>query len=126
MTIKQAAKKWGCTGWTVTQYCRSGKIPGANKQRIGCNTYWIIPDDATQPADARFEGRAELPGISSCNPCDPTGFDPAEYVWRFQKTGTIGQLAKKLGVSGRRVTELFDEAFERYKGGTDDGTIQTP
>ncbi|MBQ3088781.1 MAG: helix-turn-helix domain-containing protein [Clostridia bacterium] len=49
MTVKQAAEKWGVTARRVQDYCKSGRIVGA--ERFG--TSWMIPDNAIHPIDMR-------------------------------------------------------------------------
>lgn len=45
MTSKEAAKKWGCSVNTVTEYCRNELIFGAQRIR----GKWDIPDKASMP-----------------------------------------------------------------------------
>ncbi len=49
ITAQQAAEKWNISLRRVQDYCKNGKIPGA--ERFGIN--WMIPDDAQKPADGR-------------------------------------------------------------------------
>ena len=49
LTVKQAAEKWGITVRRVQEYCKNGRITGA--ERFGAS--WMLPDDAVQPADMR-------------------------------------------------------------------------
>lgn len=49
MSVKKFAEKWGKTPNRITQYCRSGEIPGAKKVGKG----WLIPVNAVQPVDKR-------------------------------------------------------------------------
>lgn len=49
LTVKQVAEKWGITVRRVQDYCKNGRIAGA--ERFG--TSWMIPDDAAQPIDMR-------------------------------------------------------------------------
>ncbi len=51
ITVQQAAEKWNISVRRVQDYCRQGKIPGA--ERLGTN--WLIPPDATRPADGRLK-----------------------------------------------------------------------
>lgn len=59
ITAQQAADKWGLSLRRVQDYCRKGRIPGA--ERFGLN--WMIPADAARPADGRTrqgrQGQAE-------------------------------------------------------------------
>ena len=48
-TCKQIALEWGVSERTVNDLCKKGKIGGAVKE----DRIWIIPDDATRPADGR-------------------------------------------------------------------------
>ena len=49
ITAKQAAEKWNITVRRVQDYCKSGRISGA--ERFG--TSWMIPENAPQPTDLR-------------------------------------------------------------------------
>jgi len=49
ITAKQAAEKWGITVRRVQDYCKSGRIAGA--ERFGSS--WVIPKDSPRPADMR-------------------------------------------------------------------------
>ena len=49
ITAQQAAEKWNISVRRVQDYCRNGKIPGA--ERLGTN--WLIPEDSLRPADGR-------------------------------------------------------------------------
>ena len=49
ISVKETAEKWGMTPRRVQLLCNDNRIPGA--QRVG--NYWVIPDDAEKPDDAR-------------------------------------------------------------------------
>lgn len=49
ISVKETAKKWGINPRRVQLLCNENRIPGA--QRVG--NYWVIPDDAVKPEDAR-------------------------------------------------------------------------
>lgn len=49
ITAREAADKWGISLRRVQDYCKSGKIPGA--ERFGNS--WMIPEDAGRPIDGR-------------------------------------------------------------------------
>lgn len=49
MTAQEAADKWGLSLRRVQDYCKKGRIPGA--ERFGMN--WMIPADAVRPIDGR-------------------------------------------------------------------------
>lgn len=55
LTVQQTAEKWNISIRRVQDYCRQGKIPGA--QRIGTN--WLIPADAIRPMDGRRKAAKE-------------------------------------------------------------------
>lgn len=55
ITVAQAAERWGVSVRRVQDYCRQGKIPGA--QRVGTN--WLIPPDALRPMDGRRKAAKE-------------------------------------------------------------------
>lgn len=62
MSVQQAAEKWNISVRRVQDYCRQGKIPGA--ERFGLN--WTIPNDAVKPVDgrkrsAKLEAQADMP-----------------------------------------------------------------
>ena len=46
MRTKEAAKIWGVTRETVTEYCVQGIVPGATKDEKG---HWQIPDGTPKP-----------------------------------------------------------------------------
>lgn len=67
LTVQQTAEKWNVSVRRVQDYCRQGKIPGA--QRIGTN--WLIPADALRPMDgrkkaARDEADKDIPMPRKC------------------------------------------------------------
>ena len=55
ITAQQAATKWNISLRRVQDYCRQGKITGA--ERFGHN--WMIPADAQRPADRRRKGSTD-------------------------------------------------------------------
>lgn len=58
ITAQVAAQKWGVSLRRVQDYCKRGKIPGA--ERFGSN--WMIPADAIKPMDGRCKsGAGEQP-----------------------------------------------------------------
>ena len=73
MSVQQAAEKWNVSVRRVQDYCRQGKIPGA--ERFGLN--WSIPADAVRPADgrsrsAKLEAQADMPMPKKCPFLDMT------------------------------------------------------
>ncbi len=61
MTAQEAADKWGISLRRVQDYCRKGRIPGA--ERFGLN--WMIPADAERPLDGRTRQSRQSQGDSS-------------------------------------------------------------
>lgn len=62
ITVHQAAERWNVSVRRVQDYCRNGKIPGA--ERLGTN--WLIPEDSLRPADgrrkaAKLEAEKDIP-----------------------------------------------------------------
>lgn len=51
LSVSQIAKKWGVSTRRIQVLCGDGRIPGA--MRVG--TFWVIPEDATKPTDARIK-----------------------------------------------------------------------
>lgn len=51
LSVSQTAEKWGISTRRIQILCREGRIPGA--MRIGA--FWVIPEDATKPTDARIK-----------------------------------------------------------------------
>ena len=49
MTTKQAAELWGISQRRVSILCEQGRIAGVMRAGI----VWLIPPDATKPADGR-------------------------------------------------------------------------
>lgn len=67
LTVQQTAERWNISVRRVQDYCRQGKIPGA--QRIGTN--WLIPADAVRPMDgrkkaAKLEAEKDIPMPRKC------------------------------------------------------------
>ena len=50
MTSRDTAKRWGCSVSKVTQYCREGLVPLANKPK---RKAWEIPDNSPMPPLSR-------------------------------------------------------------------------
>lgn len=61
MTSKEAAKKWGCSTSTVTEYCRNGLIFGAERIR----GKWDIPENAGKPPMSKGQMRKFLQNLLS-------------------------------------------------------------
>ena len=55
MNAKEAALKWGISLRRVQEYCRTGRIIGA--ERLG--KVWMIPVDAHRPEDRRMSHHKE-------------------------------------------------------------------
>ena len=51
LSVSQTAEKWGISTRRIQILCGEGRIPGA--MRVG--TFWVIPEDAPKPADARVK-----------------------------------------------------------------------
>lgn len=51
LSISQTSRKWNVSTRWINDLCISGRIPGAMK--IGA--YWVIPEDAEKPKDARIK-----------------------------------------------------------------------
>ena len=51
VSAKEAAKRWGLSERRVTGFCKTGKIPGAEKT----GRSWAIPADAEKPVDGRVK-----------------------------------------------------------------------
>ncbi len=49
ITVQQAAEKWNTSTRNVQDLCRRGRVPGAERWGVA----WMIPDNASRPADAR-------------------------------------------------------------------------
>lgn len=60
MSAQEAAKQWNISLRRVQDYCRKGKVPGA--QRFGTN--WMIPSDAQKPTDGRTKAAKQTEGHS--------------------------------------------------------------
>lgn len=50
-TAKDFATDWGISVRRISRLCQMGRIPGAFKPSA---RLWLIPTNATKPADARF------------------------------------------------------------------------
>lgn len=51
MDTKTAAEKWKCNISDIREWCRSGRIEEAHKEK----GRWIIPNDAKRPLDRRLQ-----------------------------------------------------------------------
>ena len=51
LSVKEVSKKWGLSTRRIQILCITGRIEGA--ERIG--NMWVIPKNATKPADARIK-----------------------------------------------------------------------
>lgn len=51
MSAIEAAERWNLSRRRIITLCNEGRIAGA--QKVG--TYWIIPETAEKPADARIK-----------------------------------------------------------------------
>lgn len=51
ITLKEAAAKWGISERRIRILCTDSRIAGAVKM----GPIWVIPADATKPADARVK-----------------------------------------------------------------------
>ena len=51
LSIRQTSEKWNLSARWISDLCKAGRIPGAMK--VG--SYWVIPEDAEKPADARIK-----------------------------------------------------------------------
>lgn len=60
LTVQEAAEKWSLSERRVTLLCRTGRIPGAEKQ----GKLWLIPDNAFMPADGRTKEAARQRALS--------------------------------------------------------------
>jgi predicted site-specific integrase-resolvase len=53
LTVKEMGEKWGISSRMVTFYCEEGRIKGALKK----GNLWLVPKDASKPADGRRKKR---------------------------------------------------------------------
>ena len=51
LSVKQTSEKWGISVRRISTLCVEGRIDGAKK--VG--SYWVIPDCADKPKDARIK-----------------------------------------------------------------------
>ena len=69
ISASEAAVKWNISARRVSILCAEGRISGAQK----AGSYWIIPEDAQKPADARIKSgkyiknKVEVNGDGSSN-----------------------------------------------------------
>ncbi|MCD8218328.1 MAG: ATP-binding protein [Clostridiales bacterium] len=74
-TCKEMAFIWNVTERTVTNFCKTGKIPGAIKE----GKSWKIPDDAKKPVDGRISsGKYIRKAVSTERKSLPIGI--SDYV----------------------------------------------
>ncbi len=55
LTIKDFSEKWGITPRRIAILCTEGRIPDVKK--VGY--MWLIPENATKPADNRKKDKGE-------------------------------------------------------------------
>ena len=51
LSVSQTAEKWGISTRRIQILCGEGRIQGA--MQVGA--FWVIPEDALKPADARIK-----------------------------------------------------------------------
>ena len=119
MDVYDAAVAWGCSASPVKRACKAGRIPGAQLMKVPgrCHPVWQIPDGTPKPLfinprGIQYNKAMPIPNLDDF--LSVSGISSAEYVWKNQTKKTIGQLAKELGVTSKRVTELFDLAFSLF------------
>lgn len=68
-SASEAAERWNLSKRRVITLCNEGRIDGAQKAGM----YWIIPEDAKRPSDARVKSGKYLKRIKSESDDAPTG-----------------------------------------------------
>lgn len=58
ISASEAAAKWNISARRVSILCAEGRIPGTQK----AGSYWIIPEDAEKPKDARIKSGKYIKG----------------------------------------------------------------
>lgn len=119
MYAYDAAVEWGCSASPIKKACKAGRIPGAQLMKVPGRVHpvWQIPDGTPRPLFIKPRGiqynkAMPVPNIDISSAVGE--ISSAEYVWKNQTKKTIGQIAKDLGVTSKRVTELFDLALSLF------------
>lgn len=66
LSIKQTSEKWNISARWINDLCKGGRIPGATK--IG--SFWVIPEDAEKPKDARVKSGRYIKKVSVLDNAD--------------------------------------------------------
>ncbi len=111
ITAQQAAEKWNISLRRVQDYCKNGKIFGA--ERFGIN--WMIPDDAQKPADGRCKKEkmqaSYCSGILRRSPfLDMTDL--------YSEAGSADRVIKELSCN-KETQSLFEAAISYSRGEID-------
>lgn len=56
LTTVEMSKKWNISSRRIGVLCNEGRIMGAVKK----GKMWLIPEDTTKPADARFKKEKDV------------------------------------------------------------------
>lgn len=62
LTVKEMGEKWGISSRMVTFYCEEGRIEGTLKK----GNLWLLPKDASKPADGRSKKRRAPKKVKGC------------------------------------------------------------
>ncbi len=54
LTAKQAAAMLGASRATITNWCREGKFPNAEKIQSPTGEYWLIPEDDLKDVEIKM------------------------------------------------------------------------
>lgn len=122
MNAIQASIAWGCSRSSVLKACRQGRVPGAQLVKKPGLWYseWCIPDGTPKPGSVKprpkaYRRKGESPRGTEEKPVTRNDLEKAAFIWEKQGSMTIGQLAKDLEISCRRVVELYEEGFRRFQ-----------
>lgn len=111
ITAQKAAEKWNIHVRRVQEYCKQGKIPGA--QRFG--THWMVPADAIKPADGRRKVTKEAPRETLSMPRKT----PMLVMTNLYHTPGSAEAASKELARNPEAQKLFDAEIAYCRGDID-------
>ena len=129
MNTKEASEKWGCNENIVRDYCKSGIIPVAYKERFK----WVIPDDIHELPPVSAKKAVYLMKCIEENTLPGTGrywnkdkmadallyLSDMRFILDYEGHSTLEEAAKKCRISklGKELIEKNEEKTGKNKIG---------
>lgn len=114
ITAQQAAEKWNISLRRVQDYCKKGRVPGA--ERFGLN--WMIPAGAQRPADGRMK-KADTRANTSGDDMPMPRKTPFLYMTDLYHTPGGAEESIELLASNPEAQRLFTAEVEYSRGDID-------